>query len=163
MNIAQSLKPELNHEAGVTRKVLERIPADKFGWKPHDKSMTFGRLASHVAEIPGWGDAIINQDELDITGFQPYEAKSTEEMLKLFDDNIAKTMNALESVSDETLANNWKMVMGGQVLIEMSKIAVLRRWVLNHMIHHRAQLTVYLRENEIPVPAIYGPSADEQE
>ena len=163
MNIAQSLKPELNHEAGVTRKVLERIPADKFGWKPHKKSMTFGRLASHVAEIPGWGDAIINQDELDITGFQPYEAKSTEEMLKLFDDNIAKTMNALESVSDETLANNWKMVMGGQVLIEMSKIAVLRRWVLNHMIHHRAQLTVYLRENEIPVPAIYGPSADEQE
>jgi len=165
MSIAQSLLPELKHECSLTRKVLERVPLDKFDWKPHEKSMSFGRLASHVAELSGWVEMTVTQDKLefDMGGFQPFEAKTAEELLTVLDDNVAKGVPLLEEASDELILTHWKMIVDGNVLIDMPKIAVLRVWVLNHMIHHRAQLTVYLRENDIAVPAIYGPSADEQE
>ena len=165
MSIAQSLIPELKHETGLARKVVERVPLDKFDWKPHEKSMPFGRLASHVAEIPGWVEMTVAQDTLEFESgsFQPFVATTPEEMLTTIDDKLAKGVALLEDASDQLIMKHWQMIVDGNTLIDMPKIAVLRVWVLNHMIHHRGQLTVYLRENDIPVPSIYGPSADEQE
>jgi uncharacterized damage-inducible protein DinB len=164
MSLNESLLPELRHEASITRKAIERVPAEKFAWKPHEKSMTFGRLASHIAEIPGWTAMTLSSPELnlDTAGMKAYEATSADDMLKTFDDGVGSAIKALEKASDQQLMENWKMIMGGQAVINMPKLAVLRVWVLNHMIHHRGQLSVYLRENNIPVPSIYGPSADEQ-
>ena len=154
---------ELDNEAKVTRSVLERVPADKFDWKPHDKSMTFGRLASHVAEMFGWTGSTLTSDSLDFATMEytPFEPKSTEELLAFFDEHIAKAKATLGETSDETFMTNWTMRNGEQEYFTMPKVAVMRSFVMNHIIHHRGQLSVYLRLNDIPVPSIYGPSADE--
>ena len=163
MNLAQNFLQELTHEAAVSRKLLERSPTEKFGWKPHEKSMSFGRLASHLAEIPGWTIMVIDKDLFEITGdMKPFEAKSTDEVVRLFDDQLAQAKNLLGKTNDTHLAKQWKMTANGNTMVDMPRAAVIRSWVLNHMIHHRGQLSVYLRENNIPVPAIYGPSADER-
>jgi uncharacterized damage-inducible protein DinB len=166
MSISQSLLPELDHEASTTRKLLERVPADKFGWKPHEKSMAMGRLATHIAEMIGWISTTITTEKLDFAppGGQPmvaYEPKSTADLVAYFDKNVAEAKAALPNATDQALMENWSLLSGGNVLFTMPRIACIRGMVMNHIIHHRGQLSVYLRLNNIPVPAMYGPSADE--
>jgi len=161
--LAGAFLAELENEAKVTRSVLERVPADKFDWKPHDKSMTFGRLASHIAEMWGWTVSTVKQDVLDFStmDYTPFEPKTTDDLLAFFDKHISDAKAALADTSDETFLTDWTMRNGEQVYFTMPKVAVMRTFVLNHIIHHRGQLSVYLRLNDIPVPSIYGPSADE--
>jgi uncharacterized damage-inducible protein DinB len=162
-NISTALLAELQNEAATARKCLERVPADKFDWKPHEKSMTFGRLASHLGEMFGWTKPTIEQGGIDFAtmDYKPFEPKTNEELLAQFDSAVAETVSVLKNTSDETFMENWTMRNGEQVYFNMPKIAVMRSFVMNHIIHHRGQLSVYLRLNDIPVPSIYGPSADE--
>ncbi|MGI8783534.1 MAG: DinB family protein [Acidobacteriota bacterium] len=167
MAISSALLPEFDHEMANTRKSLERIPEDKFAWKPHEKSMTLGRLAQHLTEIPSWAVNSIKQDSLDIAppGAPPYKPptlNSRKEVLEVFDKSVAEARAAIASASDERFMTSWTLLMGGKTILTLPKVAVVRSFVMNHAIHHRAQLGVYLRLNDIPVPAIYGPSADEQ-
>ena len=165
MPISQQLLPEFDNEMANTRKALERIPAD-FGWKPHEKSMTLGRLATHICEIPRWGAITVNTSELDLAPpgappYQPQTAASREDALAMFEKNAADARAALAGAADEHLMASWSLLMTGKTLFTMPRIAVLRGMVMNHLIHHRGQLTVYLRLLGVPVPALYGPSADE--
>ena len=166
MGLNESLLPEFDHEMANTRKTLERVPLDKPDWKPHPKSMAVGSLASHLGNIPTWVNYTIGQDSLDLApGGEPLPsaelAKSQEELLATFDENIAKARAAISGASDAELFKPWTLMSNGNTILTMPKIAVLRSFVMNHLIHHRAQLGVYLRLNDIPVPSIYGPSADE--
>ena len=165
MAISKSLLPEFDNEMANTRKTLERVPDDKFAWKPHEKSFPMGGLATHLANLPSWGSLILNSDSFDVApGGNPVktpELNSTSAVLKQFDENTAATRAAIEAASDEDLFRTWTLQSNGKGLMTLPKIAVLRGFVMNHMIHHRAQLGVYLRLNDIPVPSIYGPSADE--
>jgi uncharacterized damage-inducible protein DinB len=158
--------PEFDQEMISTRKTLERLPDDKFAWKPHDKSMPLGKLAEHLAGIPGWIPMTIDEDSLDLappggSAPTPPPAETSAQLLELFDKNIAAARTALERVSDERLMQPWSLLHGGATLLTLPRVAVLRTFVMNHLIHHRAQLGVYLRLNDIPVPSVYGPSADE--
>lgn len=164
MNLADAFLMELNHEAAGARKAIERLPEDKFAWKPHEKSMTAGRLAGHIAEIPGWIPTIIGQDvfELDPSASPSLNPKTHDELLKGFDENLKAGVQALKGASNETLMGNWKMKTPEATIIDMPRAQVIRAWGLNHLIHHRGQLTVYLRLLGIAVPSLYGPSADEQ-
>lgn len=166
MAISQALLPEFDHEMANTRKTLERVPEDKFGWKPHEKSMTLGRLASHLAEIPGWTGHALNQDSLDVNppGGQQEQAAnvaSRKELLALFDKNVASARAAIAGAGDEVFGKPWTLLNGGKEVFTLPRAAVLRSFIMSHSIHHRAQLGVYLRLNNLPVPSIYGPSADE--
>ena len=166
MRISDSLLPELDQEMAKTRTVLERCPEDKFGWKPHPKSWNMGTLASHIANMPGWAVDTIRKDLFDLAppGAPPYQEEpvtSSKQLLERFDRNIAAARAALAGAADEDLMKPWTLLSGGQVIFTMPRIAVLRSMIMNHGIHHRAQLGVYLRLNDIPVPSIYGPSADE--
>ena len=163
MSISQSLLPEFDQEMAGTRRVLERVPAEKFSWGPHGKSMIFGRLAVHLAELPSWTTLTLNTSELDFaaTPYAPTEVETTQDLLNIFDKAASEARAALAGAGDEVFFQNWTLRNGDQTLFTLPKIAVLRSFVLNHMIHHRAQLTVYLRLNDIPVPSLYGPSADE--
>ncbi|HEY3037990.1 MAG TPA: DinB family protein [Pyrinomonadaceae bacterium] len=166
MGLSESLLPEFDHEMGNTRKTLERVPDDKSDWKPHQKSMAMGGLATHLSNIPTWAVYTIDEDSLDLAPegkpLPPAElAKSQTELLANFDTNAAKARAAIAGASDEELFKPWSLLSNGNKILTMPKIAVLRSFVMNHMIHHRAQLGVYLRLNDIPVPSIYGPSADE--
>ncbi len=163
MPLNESFINELNFEKLSTRKILERVPMDKADWKPHEKSMPLGRLASHVAEIPDWITHTLTKDELNFnTGeWEPVVFKTSKEMLDYFDKNVELALKALSETSDEKMHTNWALKMDGNVLFEMPKIQVLRTWAFNHLVHHRAQLSVYLRLNNISVPGVYGPSADE--
>ncbi len=163
MKISDAFIGELQQEAASTRKLLERVPLDKPDWAPHEKSMKLGNLANHVAELPGWVSVSLDQDELDFATFEykPQIPKSTEELLKKFDDNLAKAMNSLNNASNEKFGENWTMRNGEQVYFTLPKAAVVRSFSFNHMYHHRAQLGVYLRLLDIPLPGIYGPTADE--
>jgi uncharacterized damage-inducible protein DinB len=166
MGLSESLLPEFDQEMANTRKTLERVPEDKLGWKPHEKSMTMGGLATHLSNIPIWAAHAINEDSLDIAppGEPPYhiqEVASRQEALDAFDQNVAAAREALAGASDEHLLNPWTLLSGGNTIFALPRIAVLRSFVMNHNVHHRAQLGVYLRLNDVPVPSIYGPSADE--
>jgi uncharacterized damage-inducible protein DinB len=166
MPLNQSLLPEFDQEMANTRKTLQRVPENKLGWKPHKKSGSMGWLAGHVANLPGWAVITIKQDSLDLSpdGAPPKpqpEPKSQKELLATFDKNVAEARAALAGADDATLFKPWSLLKTGKVLMTMPKIACLRGFVMNHLIHHRAQLGVYLRLNDIAVPAIYGPSADE--
>ena len=166
MPISQALLPEFDQEMANTRKTLERVPTGKWSWKPHDKSPTLGWLATHVASLPSWASVSISQDGVDIDppdgNRQPMpKADTTDEVLALFDSSVAEARAAICSASDDVLMQPWKLLKGGQTLMSLPRAAVLRSFVMNHLIHHRAQLTVYLRLNDVPVPALYGPSADE--
>jgi uncharacterized damage-inducible protein DinB len=167
MALKELLLPEFDQEMAITRKTLERVPDTKLGWKPHAKSFTMGKLASHVANIPSWIDMTLNQDSIDIapkdgSTFTTPEARSTKELLEFFDKNVAAGRAVIAATSDEQLAKPWSLLAAGETLLTQPRLAVLRGFVMNHSIHHRAQLGVYLRLNDIPVPANYGPSADEQ-
>ena len=166
MALSDGLLPEFDHEMANTRKALERVPDDKFGWKPHEKSGTMGWLANHLANLPTWTGITLGQDSFDLApadgGPPRHEPPTTrEELLELFDKNVIEARATLAGASDADLFKPWSLLSGGQSLFTMPKIAVLRGLVMNHQIHHRGQLTVYLRLNDIPVPALYGPSADE--
>jgi len=162
VSLVDTLVPEFDHEIGVTRRVLERVPEDKFGWKPHAKSMSLGELATHVATIPFWGVPTLNQPELDLGGQnQNTPASSRADLLARFDKNTAETRAALVGKTDAEMMVVWSLKNNGEKLFTMPRVAVWRSFVLNHLIHHRAQLGVYLRLNDVAVPASYGPSADE--
>lgn len=166
MGLSQSLLPEFDNEMSNTRKTLERVPHDKFAWKPHEKSTAMGGLANHLSNIPTWAVHATAHDTFDLApGGQPVPApktpESTEELLAAFDANVAQARAAIAAASDEELFKPWSLQSNGNTIMTLPKIAVLRSFVLNHLIHHRAQLGVYLRLNDIPVPSIYGPSADE--
>lgn len=165
MPLSQMLLPEFDQEMALTRKSLERVPDDKFGWKPHEKSATMGWLASHLAMIPHWAQITFETDSLDLAppGGQPKipEAKSRKEVLEMFDRNAAAARAVIAGASDADFDKPWTLLKAGQKLMTLPKAAVMRSFVMNHMIHHRAQLGVYLRLNNLPVPSIYGPSADE--
>ena len=163
MSLNKTFLPEWMQETASTRKLLERIPLDKGDWKPHEKSMSLARLTGHLAELSGWVDITLMQDELDFSkmDYKPFIPASTAELLENFDKLTASATAILTNVTDETLMGNWTMRNGEQVYFTMPKMAVLRTWVFNHIIHHRAQLTVYLRMLDVPVPGMYGPTADE--
>jgi uncharacterized damage-inducible protein DinB len=168
MPLAKALLPEFDHEMANTRKTLERVPEDKLGWKPHEKSGTLGWLATHLANIPSWGAYTVNEETLDLAppGKPPMPppevAKSRQQLLEAFDKNVAAARTAIAGATDEHLLKIWTLLHGGKTVLSMPRMAVLRGMVMNHIIHHRAQLTMYLRLNDVPVPALYGPSADEQ-
>lgn len=161
--LAAAFLSELENEADITRRCLERVPSDKFHWQPHEKSMPMGRLAVHCAEMFGWTENACMQDELDFSKFdyKPFEPQTTEELLEFFDEHIAKARAVLSQISDETFMKNWTMRNAEHVYFTMPKVAVVRGVIINHIVHHRGQLSVYLRLNDIAVPSIYGPSADE--
>ena len=166
MPISQTILPEFEHEMANTRKTLERVPEDKFDWKPHEKSMTLGGLATHLGNIPSWTAQTFDRDELDISppGQPPYrleQAKSRAELLEAFDKNVSSARGALEAATDENWQGKWSLLAGGNKIFTLPRTAVMRGFVMNHLIHHRAQLGVYLRLLDVPVPSIYGPSADE--
>jgi uncharacterized damage-inducible protein DinB len=163
MPLNESIIAELQMEAANTRKMIERVPEKSFGWKPHDKSMTLGRLAYHIAENPQWVSAIVDKDEIDFASndYVPKEAETIAELLKVFDDSLAGAVECLKKTSDEKLMGNWTMRNGEQIYFTLPKIAVLRSFVMNHTLHHRGQLSVYLRLLDVPLPQIYGPTADE--
>ena len=166
MSISEALLPEFDQEMANTRRTLERIPEDKFDWKPHEKSMPLGNLAVHLATMVEWTAETIKRDSLDIApeGGPAYEqpkANSRGEIIEMFDKGVAVARAAIEGASDEEFGKSWTLLSGGKEILTMPKIAVIRGFVISHSIHHRAQLGVYLRLNDIPVPAIYGPSADE--
>lgn len=166
MTLSEGLLPEFDQEMANTRKSLERVPEDKLGWKPHEKSGTMAWLAGHVANLPSWAIFAIKQDSLDLAPQgAPVQAapaaKSRKELLATFDKNAAEARAAIAGASDAHLRKTWTLLKTGKPLLAMPRTAVLRTFVMNHLIHHRAQLGVYLRLNNVPVPALYGPSADE--
>ena len=166
MTIGQSLLPEFDQEMQNTRKTLERVPEDKWSWKPHDKSGTLGWLAGHVATMIDWIPVTLTTEELDYAPvggptYQPPKIENRKELLAEFDKNVSAARAALSSVSDAEIVKNWRLLAGGQEIFTMPRIACIRGMVLNHHIHHRAQLTVYFRLLNVAVPGLYGPSADE--
>jgi uncharacterized damage-inducible protein DinB len=163
MSFSETLLPEYDQEMAGTRKILEALPDENFGWKPHEKSMTLGRLASHVAEMPSWAETTITTGKLVIgPDFLPFNAKTKAEILDFFDKSVVAGRAALAAASDEELSKNWELEYGGRVVMSMPRTLVLRNMVMNHMIHHRGQLSVYLRLNDLPCPGMYGPSADDK-
>jgi uncharacterized damage-inducible protein DinB len=163
MPLRDTLLPEFDNEMQSTRKVLERVPTEKFSWKPHDKSGTMVWLAGHVASIPNWITVTFQQDSLELDpNFRPPEPKSREEMLEMFDQNVAGARDTLRHAEDAAFATNWTLISGDTTILSMPRAQIYRLMILNHLIHHRGQLTMYLRLNDVPVPGLYGPSADEK-
>lgn len=166
MTIAQMLLPEFDQEMASTRKLLERLPDGITSWKPHEKSMPFDRLACHVAELPGWVVETIERDVLDIApppnfDMENFLCHSRQAALEKFDSAVPKARAAISGASDAHLGQNWSLARGGHVLLTAPRAAVLRGFCMNHLIHHRAQLGVYLRLQGIAIPGMYGPSADD--
>ena len=163
--IAELLLAELDREAAGTRHALERVPEGRNDWKPHEKSMPLGYLAGLIATMPSWVASIINDEELDLANPGEYRSqgfKTNRELLEAFDKGLARAREALAGTTDEHLTTtSWRLVTQGQVLLEQLRYVAIRDSTLNHLAHHRGQLTVYLRLNDIPVPSLYGPSADE--
>jgi uncharacterized damage-inducible protein DinB len=165
MPIAQDLLPEFDHEAAVTRTVLERVPEARADWKPHLKSRSLGDLAIHLASIPTWAVLTLREKQVDLAppGGGPYVPPAWESLpktLATFDETIVKARAALVATSDLEMSQPWTLKKGGQKIFTSPRAAVLRSFVLNHSVHHRAQLGVYLRMLDVPVPAMYGPTAD---
>jgi uncharacterized damage-inducible protein DinB len=163
MTIAQQMLEELQQEGIVTRKILSLVPAEKNDWKPHEKSMALGALARHIADIYGWAKETVELDELNFAmgDFTPVQINSNEELLAHFDKCISVSGAILKTATDEEMAKPWSMKNGEVTYFTMPKAQVMRTWVLNHCVHHRAQLGVYLRLMGIAIPGTYGPSADE--
>ena len=162
MNMIDALLPEFDREMTTTRKVLERVPDESLGWKPHPKSFSLGELASHVAGLPTWASETLNKSEFDAGITRPPVAlPSRGDVLAAFDANTSAARAAMVGKSDAELMAVWALKRNGTTIFSMPKAAVLRSFVLNHLIHHRGQLSVYLRLLDVPVPSIYGPSADE--
>jgi len=161
MSISQTLLPEFDQEMATTRRVLERVPSEKGTWKPHTKSFSLAHLAQLVAWMPGWITNAINEEALDLQRGGKYSNETTETLLKMFDKNVAEARGAIAGASDDKLAKPWSLKMGDRVIFTLPKAAVVRQNI-SHLVHHRGQLTVYLRLLDVPVPSIYGPTADER-
>jgi uncharacterized damage-inducible protein DinB len=164
MAIKDAFIAELKQESSLTKKMLERVPVEKASWKPHEKSMSLGRLATHVAEIPHWISRIITIDDWDFAarGFSSQVAQSNEELLEIFQAKLDTAITDLETMSDEDFNKTWIVRMGEQMRRELPKKIAIRGWGFSHLVHHRGQLSVYLRLLDVPVPGMYGPSADEK-
>jgi len=166
MALSEGLLPEFDKEMAGTRKTLERVPDGKFDWKPHAKSMTLGQLAAHLALFPGWMTSTLKSTSFDYApvggeAYKPPAMNTRKDLLEAFDREFATAREALKAASDAQLMETWSLLAGGKTVFALPRIAVYRNMVMNHMIHHRAQLGVYLRLNDIPLPGLYGPSADE--
>jgi len=163
MTISQALLPEFDQEMKLTRKALERVPDDKFDWKPHEKSMSMGKLAGHLAELPAFGTAMIMTEGLnfDKGDYKPAAVSNRAEVLALFDKSVAEAREAIAGATDDHLRQSWKIIYQEKPLFDAPRAVGLRGMMMNHVVHHRGQLTVYLRLNDVAVPSIYGPSADE--
>ena len=167
MSIAESLLPEFDVEMANTRKMLERVPEEKFDWSPHPKSGTLGWLAGHLSEMAQWTVLTMQGESFDVApksgpAYQPpAPSKTRAQLLERFDQTAAAARQAIAQATDQQMLASWTLLREGQEIFRMPRIAVLRTMILNHMIHHRGQLSVYLRLNDVPVPGLYGPSADE--
>ena len=162
MSFSQSILPEFDQEMKNTRKILECVPDGKMDYKPHPKSMSIAQVATHIADMAGWAGPAVDLDVLDIpSDYKPHIARSRAELLQIFDKNVAESRPKIEATSDEKWQQTWKLKFGGHEVISMPRAAVLRGAILNHIIHHRAQLGVFLRLNDVAIPGMYGPSADE--
>jgi uncharacterized damage-inducible protein DinB len=166
MAMSQMLLPEFDHEMAVTRKYLERVPAGKDDWRPHPKSMTLARLAGHLAEIPIWAGVTLTTDSLDVAPKdgpkrEAFVCGDAAKLVAAFDKNVADARKAIEAAADADYGKPWSLLTGGHTALTLPKGAVLRSFVFSHVVHHRAQLGVYLRMNDVPLPATYGPTADE--
>ena len=166
MKMAELFLDQLEREAASTRRALERVPEDRYDWKPHEKSMPMGYLATIVATILGWAQFMVEEDQLDMTPqgdskHKPQKLTTRAELLAALDDSVAKMRKALESTTDEHLLTTWRFIVGGHVVSEEPRYVMIRDSVFSHLAHHRGQLTVYLRLNDAAVPSIYGPSGDE--
>jgi uncharacterized damage-inducible protein DinB len=163
MKLSDAMVAEFTHEAQTTRKLLERIPDEKLSWKPHPKSMSMGRLGTHIANLMVWTERIVDSRELDMSKVDTKvpAAKSRKEILDVFDANVKAFKTTVGGKPDEEMFLSWALKSGDHLVFELPRIACLRSFILSHTIHHRGQLSVYLRENDVPVPSIYGPSADE--
>jgi uncharacterized damage-inducible protein DinB len=166
MAITDALVHEFDHEMGTTRRLLDRVPEAEFAWKPHDKSMTLGQLAGHIANIPMWCSATLRATTLDLATLgdeaRPKAPTSRTALLKEFDDKVAAARALLVKSTDPELQAAWTLKSGDQEFFTMPRISAIRSFVMNHLIHHRGQLSVYLRLKDVPLPPIYGPTADEQ-
>ena len=163
MTISELLLPEFEQEMTNTRKLLACVPEDRYSWQPHEKSMTLGRLASHVAELPNWIVETLRRTKLEISpGERSFAAASNSELMARFDQNVIEGRSAVQASKDDDYWVPWSLVFGGHVAFTMPRYMVLRTVVLNHLIHHRAQLGTYLRENNIAIPGMYGPSEDDK-
>jgi uncharacterized damage-inducible protein DinB len=165
MSIAESLLPEFDRETGLTRQLLERVPNEKASWKPHPKSFSLGDLSLHIANLLTWAVSTMKQTEFDINppggpGFAPLKFESVGTTLKTLDENVRTTRAVIAGATDGEMMVMWTFKNGGKTVFSMPRIAVLRSFVMNHMIHHRGQLTVYLRELDVPLPQMYGQTAD---
>ena len=162
MSLKDGVLAEFDHEIATTRKLLERLPEDKLSWRPHEKSRSLGSLATHLGSICHWSRIILDQPSFDLTGPPPQleEKASRAEILAAFNESATRTRAALDK-SDAEYLGMWSLKRGGQEIFSMPRVAAFRTFVLYHIVHHRGQLSVYLRLNDIPVPAIYGPTADE--
>jgi uncharacterized damage-inducible protein DinB len=161
---AESLLPDFDHEMTMTRRLLERVPDAALAWRPHEKSFTLAGLATHLANIPRWGRSILEQTQYDLAqsdGRRPAEGGSRAEILAIFDDNVGAVRRGLVEKSDAELAAIWTLKRGEHVVLTMPRTAAVRRFLVHHMIHHRGQLSVYLRLQNVALPPMYGPSADE--
>jgi uncharacterized damage-inducible protein DinB len=163
MPLVDHMLPEFDHEMATTRKLLERVPDDRLSWKPHEKSYSLGQLAQHVANIPYWGQLTLEQSELDLLAYPPpAELGSRAAILQLFEEKSGATRKALLGRTDAELMAPWSLKRGTDKMFTMPKATVWRTFVMNHLVHHRGQLSVYLRQQGVPLPSMYGPSADEQ-
>jgi len=162
MALKDTLLAEFDHEMGTTRRLLERIPDGKFGWKPHDRSRSLGELATHLSNLPNWGTTILNDLAYDLVAGPPNaaDAATRADVLSHFDSATSRTRAALDK-TDAELGAQWKLKRGDQELFSLPRAVAFRMFVLYHLVHHRGQLSVYLRLNDVPVPAMYGPTADE--
>jgi uncharacterized damage-inducible protein DinB len=160
MTIAETFLPEFDQEMAVTRRLLERVPGDKGKWKPHPKSFPLGHLAQLVATMPGWITNIVTQTSLDLGASSGYSYESTETLLSLFDKHVGEARGAMSAASDADFAVSWSLTHGEKVPFSAPRVVVVRQ-TINHLVHHRGQLTVYLRLQDVPIPSIYGPTADE--
>jgi uncharacterized damage-inducible protein DinB len=163
MSIADGMVPELQHETATTKTLLERVPADKLDWQPHEKSFSLGHLAAHVVETLGWVRETVDVDvfEMDPESYVPWQPDSLDEILAKFDEHVAMAAEKIGACSDEAMMANWTMKVAGREFITLPRVAVIRGFIMNHLIHHRGQLTVYLRMLDVALPQIYGPTADE--
>jgi len=166
MAIKDALLPEFDHEMATTRRLLERVPEAEFAWKPHDKSMALGQLAGHIANLPYWCSATLGSTVFDLDSLpadrRPQMPISRASLIEEFDAKVGAARNQLTSTSDPEFMTPWTLKKGGQEIFTLPRISAIRSFFLNHLIHHRGQLTVYLRMKDVPLPSIYGPTADEQ-